>query len=100
MAKDSTKQPRASGRKPKTAAVDKAAPDKAAPETVAPAPVKRVEAAPVRPNADSNELLFVGKGDASAFLTLGLANRHGLVTGATADDLVARGIAEIRQKLN
>ncbi len=28
-------------------------------------------------------LIFVGKGDASAFLTLGLANRHGLVTGAT-----------------
>ena len=28
-------------------------------------------------------MIFIGKGDQPAFLTLGLANRHGLVTGAT-----------------
>src|SRR6201997_5513018 len=33
--------------------------------------------------ADTNEKIFIGKGDESAWLTLGLANRHGLVTGAT-----------------
>ena len=33
--------------------------------------------------ADKAEALFVGKGDNPAWLTLGLANRHGLVTGAT-----------------
>ncbi|WP_024573958.1 MULTISPECIES: helicase HerA-like domain-containing protein [unclassified Afipia] len=34
-------------------------------------------------SADTDKTLFIGKGDQSAFLTLGLANRHGLVTGAT-----------------
>lgn len=35
-------------------------------------------------NADTGDKLFVGsEGDASAWLTLALANRHGLVTGAT-----------------
>lgn len=33
--------------------------------------------------ADSSERLFIGKGDEPAWLTLALANRHGLVTGAT-----------------
>src|SRR6476661_2874838 len=33
--------------------------------------------------ADSDEKLFIGKGEAPVWLTLGLANRHGLVTGAT-----------------
>jgi DNA helicase HerA-like ATPase len=33
--------------------------------------------------ADTAEKIFIGKGDQSAWLTLGLANRHGLVTGAT-----------------
>src|ERR1700716_135826 len=33
--------------------------------------------------ADTDEKIFVGKGEAPAWLTLGLANRHGLVTGAT-----------------
>src|SRR3984957_18976523 len=33
--------------------------------------------------ADTNEKVFVGKGEQPAWLTLGLANRHGLVTGAT-----------------
>jgi DNA helicase HerA-like ATPase len=33
--------------------------------------------------ADTNEKIFVGKGEQSAWLTLALANRHGLVTGAT-----------------
>src|SRR5215470_2417824 len=33
--------------------------------------------------ADTGEKIFVGKGDETAWLTLALANRHGLVTGAT-----------------
>lgn len=33
--------------------------------------------------ADTDDKIFVGKGDQSAWLTLALANRHGLVTGAT-----------------
>jgi DNA helicase HerA-like ATPase len=32
---------------------------------------------------DTDEKIFIGKGEQSAWLTLGLANRHGLVTGAT-----------------
>jgi DNA helicase HerA-like ATPase len=32
---------------------------------------------------DTNEKIFIGRGDQPAWLTLGLANRHGLVTGAT-----------------
>jgi DNA double-strand break repair helicase HerA and related ATPase len=32
---------------------------------------------------DTNEQIFIGKGEQPAWLTLGLANRHGLVTGAT-----------------
>ena len=34
-------------------------------------------------NADTADKIFVGKGEVPAWLTLGLANRHGLVTGAT-----------------
>ncbi len=33
--------------------------------------------------ADTNEKIFVGKGEQPAWLTFALANRHGLVTGAT-----------------
>ena len=33
--------------------------------------------------ADTGERIFIGKGEQPAWLTLGLANRHGLVTGAT-----------------
>ena len=33
--------------------------------------------------ADTAEKIFIGKGEQPAWLTLGLANRHGLVTGAT-----------------
>jgi uncharacterized protein len=33
--------------------------------------------------ADTDEKIFIGKGEVPAWLTLGLANRHGLVTGAT-----------------
>ncbi|MEA2793570.1 MAG: double-strand break repair helicase HerA and related ATPase [Bradyrhizobium sp.] len=33
--------------------------------------------------ADTNEKIFIGKGEQPVWLTLGLANRHGLVTGAT-----------------
>jgi DNA helicase HerA-like ATPase len=33
--------------------------------------------------ADTNERIFIGKGEQPVWLTLGLANRHGLVTGAT-----------------
>src|SRR3569832_1636524 len=32
---------------------------------------------------DTDEKIFVGKGEQQAWLTLALANRHGLVTGAT-----------------
>src|SRR5215475_8478684 len=32
---------------------------------------------------DTGEKIFIGKGDEQAWLTLALANRHGLVTGAT-----------------
>src|SRR3978361_1682245 len=32
---------------------------------------------------DTDEKIFIGKGDQPAWLTLGLGNRHGLVTGAT-----------------
>lgn len=32
---------------------------------------------------DTDDRIFVGKGDEQAWLTLALANRHGLVTGAT-----------------
>src|SRR3954451_1849464 len=32
---------------------------------------------------DTDEKVFIGKGAQPAWLTLGLANRHGLVTGAT-----------------
>src|SRR6185312_738222 len=34
-------------------------------------------------SADTDKAVFIGKGDQSAFLTLALANRHGLATGAT-----------------
>ena len=33
--------------------------------------------------ADTDEKVFIGNGEQPAWLTLGLANRHGLVTGAT-----------------
>src|SRR5499426_2248885 len=33
--------------------------------------------------ADTSEKIFIGKGEQEAWLTLSLANRHGLVTGAT-----------------
>jgi uncharacterized protein len=33
--------------------------------------------------ADTDQKIFIGKGEELAWLTLGLANRHGLVTGAT-----------------
>src|SRR5215468_10542036 len=33
--------------------------------------------------ADTAEKVFIGKGEQEAWLTLALANRHGLVTGAT-----------------
>jgi DNA helicase HerA-like ATPase len=33
--------------------------------------------------ADTDDKIFIGKGEAPAWMTLGLANRHGLVTGAT-----------------
>jgi DNA helicase HerA-like ATPase len=33
--------------------------------------------------ADTDEKIFIGKGEQTAWLTLSLANRHGLVTGAT-----------------
>ncbi|MGH6641366.1 MAG: helicase HerA-like domain-containing protein [Bradyrhizobium sp.] len=40
-------------------------------------------ATPDSKTADTDEKIFIGKGDQMAWLTLALANRHGLVTGAT-----------------
>ena len=40
-------------------------------------------ATPDDPIADTAEKIFIGKGEQPAWLTLALANRHGLVTGAT-----------------
>jgi uncharacterized protein len=40
-------------------------------------------ATPDNQTADTAEKIFIGKGEQPAWLTLGLANRHGLVTGAT-----------------
>jgi len=34
-------------------------------------------------NGDTAQAIFVGKGEQPAYLSLGLTNRHGLVTGAT-----------------
>ena len=34
-------------------------------------------------SGDTDDKIFIGKGEQPAWLTLGLANRHGLVTGAT-----------------
>ena len=34
-------------------------------------------------SGDTEQSLFIGKGEQPAWLTLNLANRHGLVTGAT-----------------
>ena len=39
--------------------------------------------APDTQTDDTGEKIFIGKGEQPAWLTLGLANRHGLVTGAT-----------------
>jgi DNA helicase HerA-like ATPase len=59
-------------------------------QTVASKTVSSPKAAPATPagagttaSADTDKTIFIGKGDQPAFLTLGLANRHGLVTGAT-----------------
>ncbi len=49
--------------------------------------------------ADSDEKIFIGKGEQPAWLTLALANRHGLVTGATGTgktvslQIMAEGLA-------
>jgi DNA helicase HerA-like ATPase len=40
-------------------------------------------ATPDNKPADTDEKIFIGKGEEQAWLTLALANRHGLVTGAT-----------------
>jgi uncharacterized protein len=40
-------------------------------------------ATPENKLTDTSEQIFIGKGEQPAWLTLGLANRHGLVTGAT-----------------
>src|SRR5882672_3918710 len=42
-----------------------------------------VMATPDSKTADTSEKIFIGKGEQLAWLTLALANRHGLVTGAT-----------------
>jgi DNA helicase HerA-like ATPase len=49
--------------------------------------------------ADTDEKIFIGKGEQPAWLTLALANRHGLVTGATGTgktvslQVMAEGVA-------
>jgi hypothetical protein len=49
--------------------------------------------------ADSDEKIFIGKGEQPTWLTLALANRHGLVTGATGTgktvslQIMAEGLA-------
>ncbi len=45
--------------------------------------VDNVMATPDNQTADTTEKFFIGKGEQPAWLTLALANRHGLVTGAT-----------------
>src|ERR1700759_5224128 len=44
---------------------------------------RRAMAVPDNNVADTDEKIFIGKGEQPAWLTLALANRHGLVTGAT-----------------
>jgi hypothetical protein len=44
---------------------------------------KEAKQAETPARSGGGDLLFVGKGEKPAYLTLGLANRHGLVTGAT-----------------
>lgn len=48
-----------------------------------PAPATKSAAVGSPKSADTDTTLFIGKGDQPAYLTLALANRHGLVTGAT-----------------
>ncbi|HEY0234022.1 MAG TPA: helicase HerA-like domain-containing protein [Afipia sp.] len=49
-----------------------------------PADPKPADAKPTATkSADTDTAIFIGKGEEPAFLTLALANRHGLVTGAT-----------------
>src|SRR5450432_1880120 len=49
--------------------------------------------------ADTDEKIFIGRGEQPAWLTLGLGNRHGLVTGATGTgktvslQVMAEGVA-------
>lgn len=64
----------------KSAKSSKAAP-KAAPEPKTAAPAK--PNAPLKSQADPAGQIFVGRSGKDEFLTLALANRHGLVTGAT-----------------
>lgn len=45
--------------------------------------IERVMTAQDNKPGDTDDKIFVGKGDEQAWLTLALANRHGLVTGAT-----------------
>ncbi len=47
------------------------------------APAGKPPAAADPASADTDTMMFIGKGEQPAFLTLALANRHGLVTGAT-----------------
>ena len=60
-------------------------------------------------NGDTPQAIFVGKGEQPAYLALGFANRHGLVTGATgtgktvtlqvlAEGLLARRRAGVRRR--
>ncbi len=46
-------------------------------------PAVKTAAAGAAPSADTDKAIFIGRGEQPAFLTLALANRHGLVTGAT-----------------
>jgi DNA double-strand break repair helicase HerA and related ATPase len=52
-------------------------------ETLDPARRGDAMANPDNKLTDTSDQIFIGKGEQPAWLTLGLANRHGLVTGAT-----------------
>ena len=54
-------------------------------------------ATPDTQTADTAERIFIGEGEQLAWLTLGLANRHGLVTGCNRNRKV--GCAIVRGAL-
>jgi DNA helicase HerA-like ATPase len=73
-----------SSKTPKSAGAEKSAKaSSASKENAADAKPEEVVAAPLATDPDPAGQIFVGKSDKAELLTLKLANRHGLVTGAT-----------------